>query len=101
MSEKDQNTGEETGTLSELGTKGLTWDWSKMELNKKYFVSREQYITINMLWQLAQGKIVEQAQKLNAELEVWDAPASNGWYLRLIPKTKHENQDNLMNPETK
>lgn len=72
--------------LSDLGRKGLTWDWSKMEMNKKYFVSREDILNMNMLWQLAKGGITEQAQKLNAEVLMWEDVIENGWYLLLRPQ---------------
>ena len=72
--------------LSDLGRKGLTWDWSKMELNKQYFVSREDIISMNMLWFLAKGGITEQAQKLKAEVLMWEDVIKNGWYILLRPQ---------------
>jgi hypothetical protein len=72
--------------LYDLGMKGLTWDWSKLELNKQYFISREDILNMNMLWQLAQGGITEQAQSLNAEVLMWEDVIENGWYLFLRPK---------------
>jgi hypothetical protein len=72
--------------LSDLGRNGLTWDWSKLELNKQYFVSREDILNMNMLWQLAQGGITEQALKLNAEVLMWEDVIKNGWYLLLRPQ---------------
>ena len=72
--------------LSDLGRKGLTWDWSKMELNKQYFISREDVLNMNMLWQLTQGGITEQAQSLNAEVLMWEDVIKNGWYLLLSPQ---------------
>lgn len=72
--------------LSDLGRKGLTWNWSKLELNKQYFVSREDVLNMNMLWQLAQGGITEQAQSLNAEVLMWEDVIKNGWYLLLRPQ---------------
>lgn len=73
-------------SLSDLGRKGLTWDWSKMELDKQYFVSRNDIISINMLWLLAKGGITEQALKLNAEVLMWEDVMKNGWYILLCPK---------------
>lgn len=72
--------------LSDLGRKGLTWDWSKMELNKQYFVSREDIISMNILWLLAKGGITEQAQKLNAEVLMWEDVIKDGWYILLRPQ---------------
>ena len=72
--------------LSDLGRKGLTWDWSKMELNKQYFVSREDIISMNMLWLLAKGGITKQAQKLNAEVLMWEDVIKDGWYILLRPQ---------------
>lgn len=72
--------------LSDLGRKGLTWDWSKMELNKQYFVNREDIINMNMLWFLAKSGITEQAQKLNAEVLMCEDVIKNGWYVLLRPQ---------------
>jgi hypothetical protein len=72
--------------LFDLGRKGLTWDWSKLELKKQYFISREDVLNMNMLWQLAQGGITEQAQSLNAEVLIWEDVIKNGWYLLLRPQ---------------
>lgn len=72
--------------LSDLGRKGLTWDWSKMELNKQYFVSREDIISMNMLWLMAKDGITQQAQNLNAEVLMWEDVIKNGWYILLRPQ---------------
>jgi hypothetical protein len=73
-------------SLSELGLAGLTWDWSKMELGKQYFVSREDVLNMNMLWQLAQGGITAQAQNLSAEVLMWEDVIKNGWFIKLRQK---------------
>jgi len=43
-------------------------------------------LNMNMLWQLAQGGITEQAQSLNAEVLIWEDVIKNGWYLLLRPQ---------------
>ena len=72
--------------VTELGRKGLTWDWSKMELNKKYFLSRANVSHMMYLLELNQIKLITQAEKLNAALIELESSNHDGWFFTLIPK---------------
>ena len=72
--------------VTELGRSGLTWDWSKMELNKTYFLSRANVSHMMYLLELNQIKLIAQAEKLNAALIESESSNHDGWYFTLIPK---------------
>ena len=72
--------------VSELGRKGLTWDWSKMELNKKYFLSLSDVKDSLYLLDLNRIKLISHAEKMNAALVEQESIIFDGWYFTLVPK---------------
>lgn len=70
--------------ISDLGRKGLTWNWSNMELNKRYLLNLVEYIRLGPTWDLEKDRIMERAQELNADVYSWQDHL--GLYLCLRPK---------------
>ena len=82
----------ESTSITLLERKGLTWDWSKLELNKQYFIGRRDVLT-GSYWRLIESGIREQAKKLNSDILTWEDSIENGWCFLLRPK-----KDKPLNP---
>lgn len=85
--------------LFDIGRSGLTWDWSKMEMNKEYLVSMDDIVNTDMPWLLPGIGITELAQKLNAEVIIREGVMQDGsltpiWYILLRPL-----KTDLINPQ--
>ena len=72
-------------SISELGKSGLTLDWTKMQPNEEYFITRDDIISMDMLWFLHKQKIQERAKELNADVVMFEDVIKDCWVIRLRP----------------
>lgn len=70
-------------SISELGRKGLTFNWGEMKPNQEYFISRDDIMSMDMLWFLNKEKIEERAKELSAETVMYEDILKDGWVIRL------------------
>lgn len=70
-------------SISELGRRGFTLDWGKMQPNEEYFISRDDIMSMDMLWFLNKQKIQERAKELNADVVMFEDVIKGGWVIRL------------------
>tara|TARA_Y100000361_G_C10953916_1_gene235285 strand:+ start:44 stop:328 length:285 start_codon:yes stop_codon:yes gene_type:complete len=70
-------------SISDLGRSGLTFDWGKMKPNQEYFISRDNILSMDMLWFLSKRKIQERAKELNSDVLMFEDIIKDGWVIRL------------------
>lgn len=71
--------------ISELGRSGFTFDWGKIQPNEEYFITRNNIMSMDMLWFLNKQKIQERAKELNADVVLFEDVIKDGWVIRLRP----------------